>query len=776
MTMPTSLADTLDAVTPQLAAGVEAALSVLSTTASDGDIRERLVGLMRELVEQLRGGGESDRAARPLQSGFEVERGVIAARLLINAAWDEIERREIAATSAELRIVARWGAAAVERETRVGYRRLRDMLDAVPDHMIFMGLDGRYRYLSRAASETLSAVVGVTPAEMIGKNVAAVIAAAPVPLREGMQRHVDESIERARHGEVTREEVLVPQAGTQRWRERHVGPLRGPDGEVDAVAVVSRDIHDRKKAEARLQLLSKVGTLSEAIEYESIIDAIARLSIPELADWSLINAIEDGEFPRTTIAHRDPGKAALAETLLKLPSQLHTLSVREAALAGHSCLIADVRQSAEHPDLIHSEIVERLDVRSAMVVPFVVMGVPVAIATFIMTPESGRRYGAEDLALAQEMARRAEQIIENARLQQQLRQSETRFRVALEHANITVLETDRDLRLRWVYNARLGVPESELIGKTATEILGPDGAPNLDDLKRRVLEKGEGASTAFTRIVEGKRRHLMVRYEPLRGIGGIVGLTGATIDVTDLKEVEEQLERELGFRERMMGVLGHDLRNPVSAVLGLAGLLGLEDGLNDKAREGLELIERSARRMNEMIGTLLDFTRLRFQGALPVSFCETDLHDVARGVVAELKAAHRNREIVLATSGHLRGQLDAGRMAQLLSNLTANALAHGAHDEPVTITLGADGEDLLLSVSNRGPKIPPEQVERLFEPFQQGDDDGSGSKRGLGLGLFIVREIVRAHEGTIEVRSGELTTFAVKVPRNRSARDAHPSE
>jgi PAS domain S-box-containing protein len=600
---------------------------------------------------------------------------------------------------------------------------------------------------------------------MIGHNIEEIVVASPEPLREAMRRHNAEVTERARRGEVTREELLVPHGNGLRWRERHAGPLRGPDGEVDAVAVASRDITARKKAEARLQLLSKLGALSETMEHESIMDAMAHLSIPELADWCLINGVENGYFRRTTIAHRDPAKAALAEELLSHPSQLHRLRVGKAALAGDSTLIAEIGQATEHSDLINTEIVRRLDVRSAIVVPFVVMGAPVAIATFMMTSESGRRQGPEELALAKEMARRAAQIIENARLQQ-LRQSEARFRVALEHANISVFETDLELRVRWVHNARLGVPESELLGKMASEILGAQALIDLDDLQRRVINTGEGAGTAFSTILAGKRRHLLVRYEPLRGIGGIVGVTGAAIDVTELKEAEEQLERELGFRERMMGILGHDLRNPVSAVLALTGLLGREDGMSDKARERLRVIDQSTRRMNEMIGTLLDFTRLRFHGSLPVAVQEIDLDELVRGIVAELRAAHRKRTIELSASGNLRGRWDPGRIAQLLSNLAANALGHGALESPVRVSLAEEGEAVCLSVSNRGPVIPPEIVDRLFEPFQQGSDSSGNERRGLGLGLFIVREIVRAHGGAIDVHSyDELTTFAVTLPR-----------
>jgi len=381
-----------------------------------------------------------------------------------------------------------------------------------------------------------------------------------------------------------------------------------------------------------------------------------------------------------------------------------------------------------------------------MVVPFVLMDVPIAVATFMMTPDSGWRYGAEDMALAQEMARRAAQIIENAKLHQQLRQSEARFRVALEHANISVFETDLELRMRWIYNARLGVPERELIGKTASEIFGGE-AVDQDEIKRRVIETGERAGTAFSTILAGTRRHLLVRYEPLRDIRGVVGVTGAAVDVTELKEAEDQLACELAFRERMMGILGHDLRNPVSAVLALAGAAaprGRDERQGARKARG----DRAVGAPNERDD--------RYAARL---------HTAAFPWLA----AHRrrgDRTIELCASGNLRGRWDPGRIAQLLSNLTANALWHGALESPVRVSLAGEGEAVLLSVSNRGSVIPPELVARLFEPFQQGTDNSGNERRGLGLGLFIVREVVRAHGGTIDVCScDDLTTFAVALPR-----------
>jgi signal transduction histidine kinase len=171
--------------------------------------------------------------------------------------------------------------------------------------------------------------------------------------------------------------------------------------------------------------------------------------------------------------------------------------------------------------------------------------------------------------------------------------------------------------------------------------------------------------------------------------------------------------------------------------------------------------------MSEMIGTLLDFTQLRSRGGLPLSKEPVELGVVARAVVDELRAAHPGRGICIDAKSELRGQWDAGRIAQVVSNLAGNALVHGAGEWPVELVLASEESHVVMRVTNRGPTIPDALVDRLFEPFQQGPDPANAPRsRGLGLGLFIVREIVHAHGGTIEVRSrDDVTAFTVRLPR-----------
>src|SRR5580704_2774604 len=755
MIMSSPLADALDEATPRLIAGVEATMSPSTLALPLRRTIERLPGLMRDLIGYLRADRLDEPGARAsLPIRFDVVPLVTALRVLRESIFALFDAQQLSITPRDVRIISGWFAAVAESALLAENGRFAEMLDALPDHMLLYDGDGyAVNYVNRAVYEGAVNMTTMSREAFLGRRIVEIVD------DKNFGLYVEDCLRRVAGGESITDEFIYPAPNGGRWHEQHMRPVYGLDGRVDSIAITSRDIHDRKKAEGRLQLLSKLSALAESMEDETIVDAMAHLSIPELADWCLINVVDTGQFQRMTIAHRDPSKATIAHELLHRPSQLHHLHVGAAALAGTPTLIAEIDHA---PDLVDTEIVRRLEVRSALVVPIAVMGDVVAIATFMMTSESGRRYGADDLELAQEMARRAEQIIENAKLHQQLKQSEARFRFALDHASISVFETDADLRFRWSHNSMPGLDGNQVISPTLGDVVSREVE---DQVPRRVIETGESAHRAFSVIVDGKRRHFMVRYEPLRGADGIVGLSGAAIDVTELKEAEEQLAQELAFRERMMGILGHDLRNPVSAILGITSLM-LGGNISDKARTQLGFIEQATRRMNEMIGTLFDFTRLRFHGSLPISLARIGLDELAREVVAELRAAHRGREIELAISGNLRGEWDPGRMAQLFTNLTANALTHGDKSSPVWISVAGDEGDVVLSVSNRGASISTSLAERLFEPFKQGGDGDGSSRRGLGLGLFIVREIVRAHGGKVGVHSDDgLVTFTATLPR-----------
>ncbi len=525
---------------------------------------------------------------------------------------------------------------------------------------------------------------------------------------------------------------------------------------------------------ARLSLLSKVGDLAGMLEYEDALAAVARLAIPELADWCIVDVVEDGEARRVHVAHRDPARAPLAEALRRFPldhAARRRLPAARAARSGRPVLVVDctdetLRLETEGEYL---ELIRQLGVCSLLVVP-VTLSTSLATMAFVMTSESGRRYGEDDVALAQELVRRAAQIVESARVHRKLRQTEERFRVALEHSNITLFEQDAEGRYRWIYNPPLGYSASEVLGRTTRELVASEEAGLLEALDRAVLRDGERAQREV-RISErgGGVHHLLVSQEPLRDASGaIVGLTGAATDITEQKRAQDELAQALAFREQMLGILGHDLRSPLGAVRALSTLLLRREDLPESAREPIAEIGRAGQRMLEMIGTLLDFTNSRFTGTLPIAPVATDLHDVCRRVVGELRAVAPDRAIELALDGDGRGTWDPARMAQVVSNLVSNALQHGARQAPVRVSVAGDAASAVLAVENRGPAIAPELMPLLFEPFCRGSALRDASHaRGLGLGLYIVRQVVNAHGGTVAVESTAErgTAFTVTLPR-----------
>lgn len=227
------------------------------------------------------------------------------------------------------------------------------------------------------------------------------------------------------------------------------------------------------------------------------------------------------------------------------------------------------------------------------------------------------------------------------------------------------------------------------------------------------------------------------------------------------------LERTIRDNELFAGVLAHDLRNPLSAILTAAQVaLMHNEGAGDRTSKPLSRIVSSAERMSNMITQLLDFTRVRVGGGIEIRRCTTSLLDIANQAVAELELAHPDREFEVKATGDHDGSWDPDRLLQLVSNLVGNACQHGEAGANVAIAIdGRSPHEVTLSVHNRGC-ISAALLPRVFEPFR-GQERRPGNARGLGLGLYIVREIARSHHGTVEVTSSERegTMFTVRLPR-----------
>jgi signal transduction histidine kinase len=245
-------------------------------------------------------------------------------------------------------------------------------------------------------------------------------------------------------------------------------------------------------------------------------------------------------------------------------------------------------------------------------------------------------------------------------------------------------------------------------------------------------------------------------------------LIGAQLEHQSLLEQEHRAlldERAAGeLREQFIAILGHDLRNPLHAVYASGDML--ERRLSDpQSLTYVSRIKTNVRRMSALIDDVLDFARGRLGGGIGLDL--TDVEDINTGlatVIQELQDAQPECEIISHISVNRAVRCDLGRLQQVASNLLANALTHGLPHSPVRINARADENDLVLEVWNAGEPIPAESLSKIFEPFWR--HSVSASRNGLGLGLHICSQIVRAHRGRITVTSTREhgTQFTARLP------------
>ena len=256
-------------------------------------------------------------------------------------------------------------------------------------------------------------------------------------------------------------------------------------------------------------------------------------------------------------------------------------------------------------------------------------------------------------------------------------------------------------------------------------------------------------------------------------------------DLDDLTRFNEAIDQSLTeavrtytamvdrSRQLFLAMLGHDLRNPLNSVVMSAQVLSQTSELNADSSEMVTQITTSAAAMAEMIKDLLDFTAGELGVAMPVSSAPMDLGNLGQEVVDEMRSAYPTRTFDLSVEGDITGQWDHARLRQVVSNLLGNAMQHGTG--PIELKMVGEDRGVWFTVHNDGPPIPPGAIANIFEPLVHGGEEKSEPQKrrrpgSMGLGLYIVRAVVSAHGGTIEVTSSAEsgTLFTVRIPRRET--------
>ncbi|WP_411390464.1 sensor histidine kinase [Pseudomonas sp. MPB23] len=346
--------------------------------------------------------------------------------------------------------------------------------------------------------------------------------------------------------------------------------------------------------------------------------------------------------------------------------------------------------------------------------------------------------------------------------------ADTLNRVQLrDHAHSILLAAARDMDTRQ--------SASEQAAKARGE--GPDKSPSLD---QAAASHGELRHTVGFDLVQmtAEFRHLRacvlrlwvehLHTPTLADFQDMIRFNEA-IDEALAESTAAYAEQVARSRDIFLAILGHDLRAPLQAVNMSTEMLLRKVTLDSQGLSLVGNIKNGARHMAAMVSDLLEFVRSRLGSSLPIEPKPMSLADAAQAAIDEARAGRPECQPTLQVQGDTQGQWDRGRIDQLLQNLIGNALQHGTQHQAPTLTLKGLADSVVLSVHNYGPPIPQAALGTVFDPLVRGAGEAlGGTSTSLGLGLFIVKEVVQAHGGSIDVTSSAAdgTTFTVVLPRS----------
>ena len=317
------------------------------------------------------------------------------------------------------------------------------------------------------------------------------------------------------------------------------------------------------------------------------------------------------------------------------------------------------------------------------------------------------------------------------------------------------------------YNQRwyeyTGTTPAQMEGWGWTSVHHPETLDAVLARWRHSIDTGEPFEMEFPlRGADGVYRWFLTRVRPLRdGDGRIVRWFGSNTNIDARRRTDE-------FRDRFLGILGHDLRNPLSTILTTARVMAKRGDTPPGVLKRMNRIVTSGVRMQRMIEQLLDLTRARLAGGIPVELSQdaVSLAPIASRIASEIRVSTPSARIDLTVEVNCAARIDVDRFEQVLSNLVSNAVTHGDIGRPISVVLAADRDWSRVEVHNFGPPIDPSFMPQVFNSFARGDKP-YGRSAGLGLGLYISERIIHAHGGRLTVAStaDEGTRFTVSLPR-----------
>ncbi|MBW4459017.1 MAG: HAMP domain-containing histidine kinase [Nodosilinea sp. WJT8-NPBG4] len=309
---------------------------------------------------------------------------------------------------------------------------------------------------------------------------------------------------------------------------------------------------------------------------------------------------------------------------------------------------------------------------------------------------------------------------------------------------------------------------------------GGAGGDESDGLDHASVMHGADRMGSGFDIMEVVSEYRALRASVLR----LWRASGPQIDINDLDDItrfNESIDQSLAeavgsytsrvdqSRRMFLAILSHDLRNPLNCISMATQLVSRTANQDPNSAKALSIIEKNTEVVTRLISDLIDFASTGIGSAMPLTRDTVDLEKLCRNVFEGFCLTYPQRTLRFHSVGDLMGDWDAARLRQVVSNLMGNAIQHGSAEGPIELLVVSEGSTVVLSVHNEGLPIPPKMLDTIFDPLMRHTRPESTAPRvagSIGLGLYIVHEIVVAHEGTVEVASTaqEGTTFTVRLP------------
>ena len=665
-----------------------------------------------------------------------------------------------------VRLLAGRNRASADVRVREELEQLRVILARVADGITVQDEHGRLIYANDAAArltgfDTSDELLATPVADVLERFEILSEDGTPFPLERLPGRRVIETSESAEATLCYR----IKATGEERWTIVQGTPVFTPEGSVLAVNVF-HDITDRRRAEERARFMANASRLlNESLDYERTLAGLGRLTVPALADFCLLDIVQDGGSLREIVlAHVDPAKEEILHELRRRygVARNEDHPATRGLRSGKPVLIKEMTEeilAASAYDEEHLELYHQLDLLSYLVVPLVARGRTLGTIS-LGTSTSGHRYDEDDLHLVQELADRAATAVDNARVYGEV-ERQARAVQALQFVGDGVALVDRSGVIR-LWNpaaaAITGIPGDDVVGRVTAEAV-----PGWDELAANVPVVGglDGGSARPRTLPFGHGEREV--WVSISGVAFDEGTVFAFRDVTE----ERLLDR---LKSDFLATVSHELRTPLAAVYGAVRTLNRAGPpLADSDRAALmEMIETAAERLARIVDDILVAGQLE-AGQLQLAVTRCDTAEVARAIVSAARlTAPQQIDIDLVVSEGIGPVLgDPDKVAQVLSNLVENAVKYSPDGGRVVVTLEQRPTGTLrVSVTDDGLGVPPADRERIFEKFYRLDPNLTRGVRGSGLGLYVCRELVERMGGEIwvEPRAGKGSNFVVELP------------